>query len=107
MKFKISKKVYSSEITEKQFSKLLRRVALKRPVKDLYVVTNPLYDAGILEIYNYNELLQPFYRKQKRVIDIFAVAKSRGEAKQLVCDILDDAYRELGGPDIKGLFSDA
>ncbi|MBO4864779.1 MAG: hypothetical protein J5517_10460 [Eubacterium sp.] len=106
MKFNISKKVYSSEITDKQFSKLLRRVSLKRPVKDLYVVTPPLYEAGIMEIYNYNELLQPFYRKQKQRLDIYGIAKSRDAAKQIVCDILEDAYRELGGPDIKGLFAD-
>ncbi|MBR3041303.1 MAG: hypothetical protein IKH94_01360 [Eubacterium sp.] len=105
MKFVVAKNVYTSDISEKAFSKMLRRIAFKKPVNGLFVVTEPLYEAGIMEIYNYNELLQPFYRKKKNEINIYAVTNSRDNAKKLVCDIIDDAYRELGGPDIKGLFA--
>ena len=66
MKFKLADNLYSDQLKDKAFKKTLRKVALKRPVKSLYVVTEPLYDSGIMEIYNYNELLQPFYRKMRR-----------------------------------------
>ncbi|SNU06137.1 hypothetical protein SAMN06297422_10648 [Lachnospiraceae bacterium] len=105
MKFSVAKNVYTTDISEKAFSKLLRRIALKRPVNGLFVVTEPLYEAGMMEIYNYNELLQPFYRKKKISINIYGIANSRDDAKKIVCDIIDDAYRELGGPYIAGLFA--
>ncbi|MBO4591816.1 MAG: hypothetical protein J5684_04570 [Eubacterium sp.] len=105
MRIRVNKKVYSEDIGERAFKKLVRRVAFKRPVKGLFVITEPMYEAGIMEIYNYNELLQPFYRKKKRTFNVLGVAKSRESAKQVVCDILDDVYRELGKPDIKDFFS--
>ena len=104
MKFKVSPNVYSEEMSEKAFSRTLRRIALKRPVAGLFVVTEPIMNTGIMEIYDYNELLQPYYRKNKSTLNILGIAKSRESAKILVCDIIDDAYRELGGPKIKELF---
>ncbi len=104
MKLCVSKNVYTQDFSEKDFKKALRRIAIKRPVKGLFVVTEPLFDAGIMEIYDYNELLQPYYRKQRRSINIYGIAKSRDKAKEVVNDIIGDAYRELGSPDIKALF---
>ena len=67
-------------------------------------ITAPLYEAGIMEIYDYNELLQPFYRKQKRVISILGISKTRDEAKELVADILEDTFSQQGNADIKTYF---
>ena len=104
MKFIIADNLYSDQLNDKAFKKTLRKVALKRPVNSLYVVTEPLYEAGILEIYNYNELLQPFYRKMKRNINIYGVATSRDSAKQLVLNIVEDSVNKFDTPDIKRLF---
>ncbi len=104
MKFKLADNLYTKYSSEKKFKKFLIKIKLKRPVNNLYVVTAPLYEAGIMEIYNYNELLQPFYRKQKRVISILGVSKTRDEAKELVCDILEDTYSTQGNADIKTYF---
>ena len=104
MKFKIADNLYSDQLKDKAFKKTLRKVALKRPVTSLYVVTEPLYDAGILEIYNYNELLQPFYRKMKRNLKIYGVATSRDSAKQLVLSIVEDSVNKFDTPDVKRLF---
>ncbi len=104
LKLKIVENVYSEFNNEKTFKKLLRKIALKRPVTGLYVITEPLFEAGIMEIYNYNELLQPYYRKQKREISILGIATDRNNAKKLVCDILDDVYREQESPDIRHFF---
>ena len=104
MKFKISEKLYTDSDSDKLFRKNLIKIKLKRPVTGLYVVTMPLYEAGIMEIYDYNELLQPYYRKLKKNIDILGVSNSRDGAKQLTCDILEDVYSEYGEADIKRFF---
>ena len=106
MRLRVAKKVYSQDFSEKEFNKALRKRAVKRPVSGLYVVTEPLFAAGIMEIYNYNELLQPYYRKKKQSLRVYGIAKNRDEAKKVVADIIDDAYRELGSIDIKGLFAE-
>ena len=103
MKIKVVDNVYTELNTEKSFKKLLRRIAMKRPVAGLYLITEPLYETGIMEIYSYNELLQPYYRKMRRKLNVYGVATSRDKAKKLLCDILDDSYRLYGGPDIKQL----
>lgn len=104
MKFKISEKLYTDSDSDKLFRRNMIKIKLKRPVNGLYVVTLPLYEAGIMEIYDYNELLQPYYRKLKRTIDILGVSKTREGAKQLTCDILEDVYSEYGKADIKRFF---
>ena len=92
LKFRIADNVYTELNNDKKFKKALRRIAKKRPVPDFFVITEPLYEAGIMEIYNYNELLQPFYRKQKRVINILGIASNRDNAKNVVRDIVEDLY---------------
>ncbi len=104
MKFRVVDNVYSEFNTEKCFKKMLRKVAARRPVPGLYVVTEPMFEAGIMEIYNYNELLQPFYRKQKRKLAVFGIAKSRDGAKRVVSDILEDVYEKYNSPDINSYF---
>lgn len=104
MKFVINKNIYSEAVSEKNFKKLLRRVALKRPVKGLYVITLPLMNHGLMEIYDYNELLQPYYRKKKEKINILGISASKEGAKQLVADILEDVYNKMGSADINKYF---
>ena len=100
MKFKISEKLYTDSDSDKLFRKNLVKIKLKRPVNGLYVVTLPLYEAGIMEIYDYNELLQPYYRKLKRTIEVLGVSRTREGAKQLTCDILEDVFSEYGNPNM-------
>lgn len=104
MKFKISEKLYTDSDSDKLFRRNMIKIKLKRPVNGLYVVTLPLYEAGIMEIYDYNELLQPYYRKLNKTIDILGISKSRDGAKKLTCDILEDVYSEYGEADIKTFF---
>ena len=105
MKMCIAENIYSEMIDQAHFKKLLRRVIRKRPVTTgLYVVTRPLFDAGIMEIYDYNELLQPYYRKRKGRLDILAISTSREGARELVKDIIDDMYDNIGTIDVVRFF---
>ncbi|MCR4845548.1 MAG: hypothetical protein K5865_02310 [Eubacterium sp.] len=104
MKFRVVENVYTEFNTEKTFKKMLRKVSVRRPVPGLYVITEPLFEAGMMEIYNYNELLQPFYRKQKRTVSVLGMAKSRDGAKKVVSEILEDVYEKYNSPDINSFF---
>lgn len=104
MKFKLAKSVYTKADKEKKFRKELISIKLKRPVNNLYIVTTPLFEAGIMEIYNYNELLQPYYKKKKVTINILGISSSKEHAKELVRDIIEDTYNEYGSADILKYF---
>ncbi len=104
MKFRVVENVYTEFNSEKSFKKMLRSIARRRPVPGLFVITEPLFETGVMEIYNYNELLQPFYMKQKRTVHVLGIAGNRDKAKEVVCDILDDIYKEYNSPDINGFF---
>jgi hypothetical protein len=104
MRFHIADNLYTEAINEKKVRRLILRLKLKRPVKNLFVVTMPLYDAGIMEIYDYNELLQPFYRKKKQNLEVLGLSSTRDGAKCIVANILEDSYDKLGTPDIGQFF---
>ena len=105
MKYHIANNLYTEAIDEKEVRKLILKLRLKRPVKNLFVVTMPLYDVGIMEIYDCNELLQPFYRKKKQKLEILGISSTREGAKAVVANILEDAYDTLGTPDIRKFFN--
>lgn len=100
MKIKVIKNVYTGEMEEKSFKKMLRKIQLKRPVMSIYVITQPIENHGLLEIYNYNELLQPYYRKKKGTVWVVGIASSREAAVQVVADMMEDMMQKLGKIDI-------
>ncbi|SEQ56088.1 hypothetical protein SAMN02910369_02021 [Lachnospiraceae bacterium NE2001] len=104
MRYHIADNLYTEAIDEKKVRRLILKLRLKRPVRNLYVVTMPLFDAGIMEIYDYNELLQPFYRKRKQNLEVLGLSSTRDGAKCIVANILEDAYDKLGTPDIRRFF---
>ena len=60
------------------------------------VITYPLFSAGILEIYEYNELLQDYYKKRNDDIVILGMSGSKEGARQVLCDLLEDHISEEG-----------
>ena len=100
MKIKVIKNIYTGEMEEKSFKKMLRKIQLKRPVMGIYVITQPIENHGLLEIYNYNELLQPYYRNKKGTVLVVGVASSREAAAQVVADMMEDMMQQLGRIDV-------
>ena len=90
MKFVYAEKLYTDIESQKEFSKILRKLTWNRSVKVLFLVTESLSDAGILEIYQDAELMQPYYKKMKRNLKVWGFSKSKPGAVQLICDILND-----------------
>lgn len=52
----------------------------------------PLFGDGVLEIYQYNKLLHPFYLAMSDDIKIVGFAKNMGEAQELLVTITQDLY---------------
>lgn len=83
-------------MSEKSFRRVLGRIRMKRPCPGIFLLTEPLSGYGLFEIYDWNELLQPYYRKQRRKLKVYGVASTRRHAEQLVCDILNNRKRKCG-----------
>ncbi|MBR6173123.1 MAG: hypothetical protein IKQ49_08165 [Eubacterium sp.] len=93
---KLADHIYTDIDKKKVFEKQLSRIAKGEYSAPLFVITYPLYSAGILEIYEYNELRQNFYRTLDDKIEIIGVSRSKDGARQVLCDILEDHLSEEG-----------
>lgn len=97
-------KIYIGKSLQFKKDKIIRKMKKGKVVLRLFCVTLPLGSNGILEIYSYTELLQPWITNQNPVI--IGIAGSRIEAFALVKSIIDQMYQETGGfsiPDYLGL----
>ena len=93
---KIADNIYTDIEKNKSFMKKLDRIAKGKAAAPFYVVTLPVFSYGLLEIYEYNELLQNFYKTLDEEITVLGISDSRAGAKQLVCDILEDHLNPEG-----------
>ena len=90
MDIQFSRKLYYSDLTKGQIPSMKRKIKRWSPKINLFLVTLPIGSQGILEVYWYPELLQPFYRKLQKTVFVVGVAKSKEEAFLLVERIVRD-----------------
>ena len=88
--------IYTDIENKKRFNKKLNLIVKGKSSIPFFVVTLPVSSYGILEIYEYNELRQKYYRELDREITVVGVSDSRDGAKQLVADILEDHMDQEG-----------
>ncbi len=88
----ITDRLYTYKIKEKKLDKIITRIKKGKNVPKLVLVTLPLFQDGILEIYDYNQLLQSYYRSIDERITIVGMSKSKSEANELVLNIVQDMY---------------
>lgn len=93
--------VYSDIERGKKLNKQIRKIYKYKPAINLFLVTFPIADKGILEIYNYNVLLQPYYRQHEEEIIIVGISSKKDEAEELIRSIVEETVRETGGLNIK------
>lgn len=96
---KLAENIYTDIEKKKQFEKQLEAVAKGEWSFPLFVVTYPVFSAGILEIYEYNELMQNFYRDYDDRIVILGMSRTKEGARQVLMDILEEHI------DAKGVFT--
>ncbi|MBR1674421.1 MAG: hypothetical protein IJ703_05620 [Eubacterium sp.] len=68
---------------------------------NLFLITFPIADKGMLEIYNYNVLLQPYYRKLEDEVIIVGISDKKEGAEEILRQIVEETVRETGGLDVK------
>ena len=88
--------IYTDIENKKRFNKKLDLIVKGKSSIPFFVVTLPVSTYGILEIYEYNELRQNYYKELGREITVVGVSDSREGAKQLVADILEDHMDQEG-----------
>ena len=93
--------VYSDIERGKKLNKQIRKIYKYKPAMNLFLVTFPIADKGILEIYNYNVLLQPYYRQHEEEIIIVGISSKKNEAEELIRSIVEETVRETGGLNVK------
>ena len=93
--------VYSDIERGKKLNKQIRKIYKYKPAINLFLVTFPIADKGILEIYNYNVLLQPYYRQHEEEIIIVGISSKKDEAEELIRSIVEETVRETGELNVK------
>lgn len=104
MKFRFSEKMYSDGFSEKKLKSTCNKIKYGKVMVNVFLVTLPLTQDGILEIYRYAELLQPPYRKLDQEVMVVGIAKSREDAFSLVERIVKAVGFEEGKLPINDYF---
>ena len=91
---KISRDILT-DMDKKQLNKAVHAIHRRNRMGPLYVVTRPLFNDGILEIYQYNELLHEVYRKLYKDLRPLAISETKDGAIQLCAKLIEDNVIEL------------
>lgn len=80
--------LYTYDIEEKKVNKILNRISKGKKVKSLFVITYPLLGDGILEIYEYKQLLKPYYKKRTDDIRVVGMSHTKAGAEMIILNIV-------------------
>ncbi len=89
-------KIYRDGISQREWKHIQKKVKQKRAKLNLYFITLPLFDNGILEIYWYPELLQKAYKDLQAKMIVVGIAHSREEAYEQIEEIVTDVGWQTG-----------
>lgn len=87
-------KLYIGESLQFKKDKIIRKMKKGKVVLRLFCVTLPLGSNGILEIYPYTELLQPWLKDESPIV--IGIAGSRIEAFTLIEKLVHCMYQQTG-----------
>ncbi|MBQ8412688.1 MAG: hypothetical protein IJX12_03660 [Lachnospiraceae bacterium] len=79
---------YTYGISPRKLDKIIKKIKHGKKISKLHLVTLPLFEDGILEIYVYNQLLQPYYKTLDEKIVVVGMTLDKGEANNIVTDIV-------------------
>ncbi len=92
---KWAEKLYFSEdIKQKKKKKIMKSIEKGELTFEVYCITFAANSQNLFDIINANELMLPYYAK--REIYILGLADSKGQAKLLVKDMLEEIYNKTG-----------
>ncbi|MBR1815398.1 MAG: hypothetical protein IJ763_01725 [Lachnospiraceae bacterium] len=95
---------YVNGFKDKKKNKIIRRIKHKVKANGVYVITSPIITDGIMDIFQYSQLLTKFYDNLRDDMYILGIAKGKKEAKELIVNIVQDMYDAGYEFDVKGFF---
>lgn len=99
---KLYNRMYIRGIQDRKVMSTIRKMRKEKSLSGLYCVTLPVFEDGILEIYQYSELLRKAYSKLEKPVVVIGIAGSRDDAKEMVCMIIDEVFQNSGSFDVEG-----
>ena len=97
------KPLYLSEKIKKKQKKILQSIERGKPLYHVTVIALATNPNNLFDLYDANELLQPYYKK--REIVVLGIAEDMGTAKQLLCEMLEECVQNTGTDYIKEYFT--
>lgn len=90
MDIRFHEKLYRNDFSDKQLTAIKKKIQKKSPKLNLFLITLPIGNQGLLEVYWYPELLQPFYRNMEKEAVVVGIAEDRDGAFALIETIFKD-----------------
>lgn len=106
MDIRFHEKLYTDGLSEKKLALAKKKIKRKSPKINLFLITLPVGNQGILEIYWYPELLQSFYQKMDIKITVVGIARSRETAFELIKTVITDVGYDKGEIPIEQFFKE-
>ncbi len=98
---KLYNRMYVRGLPDKKVIPTMRKMKRKKSMSGLYCITLPVFRDGILEIYEYGELLQDVYEDLEHPVIVIGIAGSYTDAEEMVRLIVDEVYQNSGGFDVE------
>lgn len=89
-----AKLYFSDDFKQKRKTKTMRAIENGELTFEVYCITFASNSHNLFDIIDANELLFPYYARQE--INILGLAGSKGQAKLLVKDMLEEIYNKTG-----------
>lgn len=91
MNIRFHKRLYSSHMSKWKLISIQNKIKRHSKKLAVFLITLPIGNQGMMEIYWYPELLQSYYQKMNVELEVIGIAYTRREAFELVKDIVEDA----------------
>lgn len=104
MIMKVVDTLYTYGFEEKEAKLLAKKLKYNDKKLKLYIVCLPIFNHGIMEIYDYRQFAQPFYKKIKKDITVLGIASDKVGAEEIVLSITQDLYDACQDFDVKKFF---
>ena len=86
---KLFSRMYVRGIPDRKVIPTMRKMKRNQSLSSIFCITLPVFQDGVLEIYEYEELEHPAI--------VIGITDSREDAEELVRLIVDEVYQNTGG----------
>lgn len=101
MKFRLYKHLYTNDLSPKKIRYYRKRIERLKPAITLQLITMPLGQEGLVEIYPYTLFLQRAYKEDSRPLYVLGLADSKDGALKVVETLIMDVYQTTGGFEVE------